>query len=78
MAALSTPPPRGRFATAAFRDLAPMRRPTFSCLSMTEPHPLRERTPTANRRLLSPGVIVLCLAVLAASVLTAAALIAAG
>jgi|JI10StandDraft_1071094.scaffolds.fasta_scaffold721490_2 hypothetical protein len=45
---------------------------------MTQPHPLRERPPTANRRLLTPGVMALGLAVLAASVLTAAALIAAG
>ena len=45
---------------------------------MSEPHPLRSRAPTANRRVLSPGVMVLGLAVLAASVLTAAALIAAG
>jgi len=45
---------------------------------MIELHSLRVRTSTGARRVLTPGVIMLGLAVLAASVLTAAALIAAG
>jgi hypothetical protein len=45
---------------------------------MTEPHPLRQRMSENSRRMVTPGVIMLGLAVLAASMLTAAALIAAG